>query len=776
MREPENHLIECRHVADRLVAYLEDGLDSAEHAAVAAHIAACAHCTESVRAWTTLENELQRAAALSPPRLSADAALRLRRSTRRRLGLRDDRPGDRIMTHITRYTYTALGLVAAVVLLGVLWNTFSNPVPPESAVSAPLTPSATPAAVPVQSPSTATATAEPVQGAPTVTATPPPVVTDQPAPVTVAPPVAEPLPEAVADWLAAGAQPLASADPDADSADLEPLRALVGDARIVALGEAVYGSSDAVALNHRIVAFLVQEMGFNVVALESGWHLGLNVNAYVHGADIDEVDLVQAAFDRNAMLDLIDWLRDYRAASGTSLLVGGLGALPLDPQRAVTAFNTAVSAADPAAPAVYADDLACVEPVLNDLLSGTAASDVRDACAAALQRAIDRLVAAETTLAPAAPQEYAQALHGLRVLHGVIDDFGRINRDGSRMAANAAWLLEQAGPDARLIILAHNLHIAGTGSVLGGELRRQYGDDYVAIGHLFGQGRFNANAWRSDGIQGLQRHSVEPVPGTLDHALSTVAGDRYLLDLRTGRDVPEVADWLATPLPSRQIRFAYQPDCPPAAFLNVTPGSWFDGVVFSAAIDAATTRYGGAVSARGVPPVLDAAFGLANLSFESGLACWVQTGRAADYAVAVDPQQAVDGSRSVRLASQGAWAADDQTWLWQSAAAGAWAGQRVRVTAYLRTAAVADRAYLTVDTSSLDAVYSAWQTAYDDAALTGDNEWTELSVVVDVADNAAVLVVGVALHGTGQVWLDGIRLEAVGPDVPLSPVAPPPGP
>jgi erythromycin esterase len=72
-------------------------------------------------------------------------------------------------------------------------------------------------------------------------------------------------------WLQANASPLRSIDPaDADFSDLEPLVRAIGDARIVMLGEQIHGDGATFEAKCRLVKFLHQRMGFDVLAFESG--------------------------------------------------------------------------------------------------------------------------------------------------------------------------------------------------------------------------------------------------------------------------------------------------------------------------------------------------------------------------------------------------------------------------------------------------------------------------------------------------------------------------
>jgi erythromycin esterase len=73
------------------------------------------------------------------------------------------------------------------------------------------------------------------------------------------------------DWLKKNAIVLRSIDPEnEDFADLAPLRKIIGDARIVMLGEQTHGDGATFQAKCRLVKFLHQKMGFDVLAVESG--------------------------------------------------------------------------------------------------------------------------------------------------------------------------------------------------------------------------------------------------------------------------------------------------------------------------------------------------------------------------------------------------------------------------------------------------------------------------------------------------------------------------
>lgn len=75
------------------------------------------------------------------------------------------------------------------------------------------------------------------------------------------------------DWLANYTSPIRSIDPtiiDDDFADLKPLMKAIGKSRIVVLGEQSHGDGATFLAKGRLVKFLHQKMGFDVLAWEAG--------------------------------------------------------------------------------------------------------------------------------------------------------------------------------------------------------------------------------------------------------------------------------------------------------------------------------------------------------------------------------------------------------------------------------------------------------------------------------------------------------------------------
>ncbi len=72
-------------------------------------------------------------------------------------------------------------------------------------------------------------------------------------------------------WVRQHILPIRSIDPaDMDFRDLEPLKSVLGPVRLVLLGEATHGDGATFEAKARLVEFLHREMGFSVLAFESG--------------------------------------------------------------------------------------------------------------------------------------------------------------------------------------------------------------------------------------------------------------------------------------------------------------------------------------------------------------------------------------------------------------------------------------------------------------------------------------------------------------------------
>jgi erythromycin esterase-like protein len=121
--------------------------------------------------------------------------------------------------------------------------------------------------------------------------------------------------EAPVDWIRSHAVPLKTPEAGHGFDDLQPLKALIGSARIVSLGEATHGSREFFQLKHRVLEFLAGEMGFSIFSIEANMPEAYRLNDYVLEGKGDPAQLLRGMYfwtwDTEEVLAMIRWMREF---------------------------------------------------------------------------------------------------------------------------------------------------------------------------------------------------------------------------------------------------------------------------------------------------------------------------------------------------------------------------------------------------------------------------------------------------------------------------------
>ncbi len=121
--------------------------------------------------------------------------------------------------------------------------------------------------------------------------------------------------EAARSWLQANAIRLDTVEAGHGFADMQPLKKIVGDARIVALGEATHGTREFFQLKHRLVEFLAAEMGFTIFSIEANMPEAFRLNDYVLNGQGDPAALIKGMYfwtwSTEEVLSMVRWMRDF---------------------------------------------------------------------------------------------------------------------------------------------------------------------------------------------------------------------------------------------------------------------------------------------------------------------------------------------------------------------------------------------------------------------------------------------------------------------------------
>ena len=406
-------------------------------------------------------------------------------------------------------------------------------------------------------------------------------------------PTAAPTPAEIGAWLDANAHPFEGSHLSLPHDDLEFLRDLVGNARIVALGENTHGARDFFEMKARILRFLVEEMGFDTFAIEATWPEALRLDRYVRTGEGDARSLLAGlnywAWNTESVLEMVEWMRDHNAAGGE---VGFHGVDMQYPGMALHLVRDYLGLVAPDRLGSITAELDCLDRFANGPTGRFPRTRYRDEtvayraeCGASLEEVRALLVENRERYETAGGADrYAIALRSLRVAYQYhLEAVGAQSRDES-MAENTIWLSERFGPDGRIVLWAHNYHVSAEQGAQGSYQREAFGDDLVILGFTHEGGRFTAAGFTEEpsGVaRWTGRDTFEldpPVEGSFEAYFAEAAAPRFVLDLRRPSS-DERSAWLIEPRPSRFIGCCYDPDHPEVFWRDTSLPDWFDAII-----------------------------------------------------------------------------------------------------------------------------------------------------------------------------------------------------
>lgn len=391
----------------------------------------------------------------------------------------------------------------------------------------------------------------------------------------------------ISAWLDQSALELTNIDLSGSTDDIYPLKAMVGDARIVAISENNHAAKEQMLFRNRAFRFLVEELGFNAIAIESGVIESQILDEYVTGRNGNPELLfergISNGFDQfRQNQELINWLRQHNQS------------LP-DNSRKVRFFGIDVSGSPYHSPAVRNPDTAlrtALEylekvdsesaaefsarfepylPVLAEIFAyGSLTDEERDNLTASIAELVslfqrrrfqyisesneyDYEWGAQAAVAASQTDAWFREIPvGWESSDGFEWNIEAQEMRDRIMFDNLEWILDQLGPDSRLIVFASVAHITSSpwyltsggtddsAAPFGMYARDKYGDDWISILSLAHSGGIDICAMPSD--ERLSRNLAPPPEGSVEEMFTLESKPDYLVDLRTAPSA--VAAWL----------------------------------------------------------------------------------------------------------------------------------------------------------------------------------------------------------------------------------------
>jgi protein-L-isoaspartate(D-aspartate) O-methyltransferase len=378
----------------------------------------------------------------------------------------------------------------------------------------------------------------------------------------------------LSEVVAEAAEPL----PDPDDPRFGAFFDRFGSARVVMLGEASHGTSEFYRARAAITKRLIEEHGFNIVAVEADWPDAAAVDRHVRQRPGPE--RTERAFRRfptwmwrnRDVAQFVDWLTDYNAAQAPDKRAGFYGLDLYNMSDAIAAVLDYLDARDPEAAAVARERYGCLTPWQKEpatygraVLRGSY-KDCEEAVALQCRELLERRLkhigddsfidAAQSARLVASAERYYRIMY-----YGGADAW---NLRDTHMFETLTNLLEAKDGTAKAVVWAHNSHIGDArhtdmGSLrdeinIGQLARERFGKQAVLIGFGTHSGTVTAaNDWDGE----TQTMRVRPSRADSYERVCHDAGiARFLLDMKRN---DELRYRLKTPRLERFIGVIYRP-------------------------------------------------------------------------------------------------------------------------------------------------------------------------------------------------------------------------
>jgi erythromycin esterase-like protein len=264
--------------------------------------------------------------------------------------------------------------------------------------------------------------------------------------------------------------------PDMDA--LEPLLDKIGNAHIVMLGEASHGTHEYYTWRAYITRRLIEEKGFNFIAVEGDWPDCYRVNRYVKGYEANEkrsADVLHT-FNRwptwmwanHEMAVFTKWLKSFNASLPATKKVGFYGLDVYSLWESLDSIMAYLRKHDPAALRIAEEALRCFEPFSKHEGIGYAKASrfVPDLC----QNEVVEMLREIREKLPTFNTDHENVFNleqNARVVANAEEYYRTMVMGGphswnlrdKHMADTLDHLMEFHGPDAKVVVWAHNTHI-----------------------------------------------------------------------------------------------------------------------------------------------------------------------------------------------------------------------------------------------------------------------------------------------------------------------------
>ncbi len=260
-----------------------------------------------------------------------------------------------------------------------------------------------------------------------------------------------------------------------EEANLDALIERIGNARVVLLGEASHGTSEFYRMRDRITRRLIEEKGFNIVAVEADWPDAARIDDYVRHVDVPPSSWEAFArfpvwmWRNEEMRRFVDWMHEHNRDLPEAQRAGFYGLDMYSLYNSASRVIEYLDGIDPDLARIARERYGCLSPWESDpaAYGHAALTGKYRACEDDVVKMLTDLFKNQSKLAAHDGEKFLDATQNARLVADA-ERYYRVMYYGSHASWNLRdthmfdtlrTLLTFRGAGSKAVVWAHNSHI-----------------------------------------------------------------------------------------------------------------------------------------------------------------------------------------------------------------------------------------------------------------------------------------------------------------------------
>lgn len=390
--------------------------------------------------------------------------------------------------------------------------------------------------------------------------------------------------------------PLKSVNSGTGFEDLQPLKAILKDVKYVGLGEATHGTREFFQMKHRMLEFLVREMGFSVFAIEASYSACQEINDYIINGEGEAKSCLKGLnywiWNTEEVLEMIEWMKTYNQSVSNDYKIKFTGFDIVYDYNGIDKVKSYLAKVDTIR-------LQMIKPHLDSIYNSND-FPVRENSLSYLRDFLSFFTMSKGIyVRKSSDVEYEMILNYLQRIVQFADVVLIKDNDSRKgecdwrdyyMASNFLDIASHEKSTTKFVIWAHNSHVSKNPqqfcnygiSPMGSYLREIFTDKYYSLGIIFNKGCFRAYELDSLGkYSEIKDFIVSPAKNrSFEWYFSQANQQVCILDFKIASLNSCLKEFLDESILTRQFGAGQRPDMLENAYQPNRFNEEYNGVIF----------------------------------------------------------------------------------------------------------------------------------------------------------------------------------------------------